>query len=382
METGYNRIMNPINYTDFQILPLERQHNDAMLKILHESPIEASGLSICFDRQPDIFVMAELKYAPPIWGGFFEGDELAGFALLGNHEAYVNGRITPVMHIANCYIRPQSRGRGYLRASLPFFLSENHPDASIGYAVVMKGNRAAESQLGDKMAGAPWHLRSKKIAELAANNIFLSLHHRSKPAYAVRTARLDDIDGIVGLLRTEHSDRLFGLVTDRDRFATGLRARPGLSIDNYYVIERGRKLIGVCAAWDTCAFKQNRVMRYGRWLRAVRTANNLLSFITRTPSLPAPGESFRDIVVTDWAVRERSVELMHALLEHIYNTYYGRGYHSMIFGSCADDPILMAARGFVRTKVISDIALFSLGERWLEPGKIRTKLPFIDIALL
>jgi hypothetical protein len=353
-----------------------------MLKILHESPIETGGLSICFDRQPDIFVMAELKYAPPVWGGFFEGDELAGFALLGNHDAYVNGRVATVMHIANCYIRPQSRGRGYLRASLPFFLSENRPDASIGYAVVMKGNRAAESQLGDKMADTPWRLRSKKIAELAANNIFLSLRRRSKPAYEVRTARLDDIDAIVGLLRTEHSTRLFGLVTDRDRFAAGLRTRPGLSIDNYYVIEHGGELIGVCAAWDTCAFKQNRVIRYGPWLGAVRAANNILSSITGTPSLPAPGESFRDIVVTDWAVRDRSVELMHALLEHIYNTYYGRGYHSMIFGSCADDPILAATRGFVKTKVVSDIALFSLGERWLEPGEIQRSLPFIDIALL
>jgi hypothetical protein len=73
---------------------------------------------------------------------------------------------------------------------------------------------------------------------------------------------------------------------------------------------------------------------------------------------------------------------MHALLEHIYNTYYGRGYHSMIFGSCADDPILAATRGFVKTKVVSDIALFSLGERWLEPGEIQRSLPFIDIALL
>lgn len=374
--------MLPIGHPEFRILPLDRQHNDAMLRILHEAPIEAGGLSICFDRQPDIFVMAELKYAPPIWGGFFEGDELAGFALLGNHEAYVNGRITPVMHIANCYIRPQSRGRGYLRASLPFFLSKNRPGTSIGYAVVMKGNRAAESQLGDRMASAPWHLRSKKIAELAVNNIFLSLRRRSKPAYAVRSARVDDIETIAGLLGTEHSNRLFGLVTDRDRFATGLETRPGLSIDNYYVIEHGGKLLGVCAAWDTGAFKQNRVMRYGPWLGAVRAANNLLSSITGTPSLPAPGESFRNIVVTDWAVRERSAELMHALLEHIYNVYYGRGYHSMIFGSCADDPILTAARGFVKTKVISDIALFSLGERWMEPGKIQTTLPFIDIALL
>jgi hypothetical protein len=117
-------------------------------------------------------------------------------------------------------------------------------------------------------------------------------------------------------------------------------------------------------------------------LSAIRGGYNLLSYITGTPKLPAPGESFRDIVITDWAVQERSVEVMHTLLQHVYNIYYGRGYHSMIFGSCADDPILGATHGFVRTEVVSDIIQVSVGGRGLEPGTIQTTLPFIDIAFL
>jgi hypothetical protein len=368
--------------SDFKTLPLDRRHNNAMLDILHQSPIKAGGFSICFDRQPDIFALAELKYSPPVWCGFFEGDELAGFALLGNHQAYVNGCVTPVMHITDCYIRPQSRGRGYLSAALPFFLGSQRCHASIGYAVVMKGNRAAEAQLGNKLAYKSWDLQIRIIAELAARNILFSFRLPGKPTYGVRTARMDDIDAIVALLRTEHSNRLFGLVTDRDLFAARLKNRPRLSIDNYYVIEHGSQLIGVCAAWDAYALKQNRVVQYGPWFGAIRSGVNILSSIMRIPTLPAPGESFRDIVITDWAVRERSVELLHALLKHIYNIYYGHGYHSMIVGSCAGDPILEATKGFIRTEVSSDIALFSIGESWLQPGAIQKSLPFIDIAFL
>jgi hypothetical protein len=378
-----NRTLVSTKPSDLRILPLDRRHNSAMLNILRESPIETGGLSICFDRQPDIFLMAELKYSRPIWGGFFEGDDLAGFALIGNHEAFVNGHVTRVMHITDCYIRPQSRGRGYLRAALPFFFGNHGADTSIGYAVIMKGNQPAEAQLREgKLADKPWCVRGKRIAGLAAKNILFCLPHGKRTAYVVRTARLDDIDSIVGLLHKEHSIRLFGMVTDRDRFTAGLKNRPGLTIENYYVIEHGGRLIGVCAAWDTCAFKQNRVIRYGPWLSAVRGGYNLLSFITGTPKLPAPGESFRDIVITDWAVQERSAEVMHALLQHVYNIYYGKGYHSMIFGSCADDPILGATRGFVRTEVVSDIMQVSVGGRGLEPGAIQTTLPFIDIAFL
>ncbi len=353
-----------------------------MLDILHESPIEADGLSICFDRQPDIFTMAELKYELPVWGGFFEGDELAGFALVGYHEAYVNGSVTPVMHLTDCYIRPQSRGRGYLCKAVPFFFECPRRNASIGYAVVMRGNRAAEAQLGERLAVRPWCLRSRKIGALVACNILIGLRHRGKPAYLVRSARADDIGEIVDLLRAEHARRLFGMFTDGDRFTNGLTSRPGLSIDNYYVVEEGGRLKGVCAAWDTRAFKQNRVTRYGLRLGAMRAASRLISHFCGVPALPAPGESFRDVFVTDWAVRDRSIDVMHAMLEHIYDNYRGRGYHSMIFGSCAGDPMLEARRGFTAVDVVSDIALFSLGDRWLEPGSIDMSLPFVDIALL
>jgi len=123
-------------------------------------------------------------------------------------------------------------------------------------------------------------------------------------------------------------------------------------------------------------------VRYGPWFGAVRGAYNLLSFIAGTPKLPAPGECFRDIVITDWAIRDRSVDGMRALLQHIYNACQGRGYHSMIFGSCAGDPMLEATRGFLRTEVVSDIVQVTLGGAWMKPGAIRTNLPFVDVAFL
>jgi hypothetical protein len=376
--------MSPLLSVDrrAQIRPLDRRNNPAMLDILRQSPIESGGLSICFDRQPDIFAMADLKYAPAVWRGFFEGDTLAGFCMAGYHDVYVNGSVTPVMHITDCYIRPGSRGRGYLKSALKYFSNEGADRAQFGYAIVMKGNRAAEAQLGDRFAETPCGLRSRIIGDLTAKSIVLAYPRRTSSHLKVRRARLDDIDDMVALLEAEHQKRLFGLVTDCDGFFANLQQRPGLSIDDYYVIERAGKLEGVCAAWDTSAFKQNRVVRYGFGLILVRAASFVTAKIGGLPSLPRPGEAFRDVFLTDWAVRDRSKEVMHALIEHIYREYRGRHYHTLIFGSCAQDPILHAADGFPGTNLVSQIALVTLDAKWLADGALDARLPFVDLALL
>jgi acetyltransferase (GNAT) family protein len=365
-----------------QVRSLDRRHNRAMLDILRQAPIEAGGLSICFDRQPDIFALADLKYAPAVWRGFFEDGALAGFTLAGYHQAYVNRAATPVMHITDCYIRPESRGRGYLKAALAYFSNEGADRAKLGYAVVMKGNRGAEAQLGDRFAATPCALRSRIIGELEARSLLLAFPRRKQPHLPVRRARLDDIEDIVSLLRAEHEPRLFGLVTDRDAFAAQVKHRPGLSIDDYYVFEKTGKLAGVCAAWDTGVFKQNRIMRYGLGLTLVRAGSLVAAKLSGAPSLPRPGEAFRDVFLTDWAVRDRSTEVMNALIEHIYHEYRSRRYHTLIFGSCSQDPMLGAADGFRATKLVSHIALMSLEEKWLREGAVDTRLPFIDLALL
>jgi hypothetical protein len=375
-------IQSAAAHVHMQTLPLDSGHNDAMLEILHQSPIETGGLSICFDRLPNIFAMADLKYKPAVWGGFFDDGKLEGFAMVGHHNAYVNGSVTHVMHITDCYIRPQSRGRGYLKQAIPFFFSGGWGGASLGYAVVMKGNRPAEAQLGDRFAAQPWPLRSRIVGALVAKNILITFARRKQPRLPVRAARDEDIEEIVALLRTEHSHRLFGLSVDRDQFVAQLKQRPGLSIDDYYVVERNGKLAGVCAAWDTSAFKQNRVVRYGLGLNIVRAINRVTAPIGGFSTLPAPGEAFRDVFITDWAARDRSVEVMEALLEHIYSEYRSRRYHCLIFGSAEGDPVIEATRGFQTTSTVSHVVVFPLDKRWQDDGAIETRLPYIDLALL
>ena len=73
---------------------------------------------------------------------------------------------------------------------------------------------------------------------------------------------------------------------------------------------------------------------------------------------------------------------MQALLQTVSMEYRQRGYHFMIWGSSMDDPLLKAAKGFTGQNIISNIVLFSTDDQWLEDGKVKNNLPYIDISAI
>jgi hypothetical protein len=386
---------------------IDRSHNSRMLQILSASPIEAKALTICFDRQPDMFAMAELKYDPARYVGFWSGDDLVGFIMLGFHRGYVDGQPTTVMHLSDYYVLPAFRGRGSFAEAVELLVADRPDDATLGYAVIMQGNRSAERFMALEPDRLPIAAKNRTVATLEAHSILITFRRRARRGPAVRPATVDDVEAIVALLRAEYSHRLFAPIVDRDTFVRNLGRRPGCGIESYYVAEQGGRPVGVLAAWDTRAFKQNRVVRYGTGLAMTRLAYGAVRPLFGFPRLPAPGEAFRDLHITDCAAIDRSPDVVQALLERVYADGRERGYNTIIFGSAAQDPLLAAARRFHSEVTRSHIVLFSvppdgvgrsaprgfLSEKPLPPlgcsavaadfaTGLDTSLPYIDVALL
>jgi hypothetical protein len=366
----------------FEVRPLDRHHNAEMLAILESSPIESDGLALVFDRRPDIFTAAELKYDPAVYAGLFDDGRLKGFALLGIHQALVEGRAQPVMHLTDLYLAPDVRHSGHCARFLPFYFGERGCGADFGYAVIMRGNRPAEALIDRRYPGSSTVPYRRFIGELDVRNILLTTRRTETSGIKVREARLEDVEPIVALLQAEHRERLFGLVVDSDSFLANLSRRPDFGIESYRVTEEQGRVTGVAAAWDMSVFKQNRVVRYSPRMQLVRGATNLLASVGGWSRLPAPGRSFRDAFITDWAVKDRNPRLLAALLDRFYSEYRCRGYNTLIIGSAAEDPLLQATTGFPNLSVVSRIALVAADPRCLDDGGLRKRLPFIDVALL
>ena len=367
--------------SNYQIRSLDQACNKVMLEILRGSPIETDRLTICFDRQPDIFALARCKYDDFYYDGLYDGETLKGFGMAGYHRGLVNGEPAELFCARDLYILPESRGRGFVAKSTENHFREHLHRAPVGYGVIMHGNSASLRFVGRKPENNRYSPDSRIINQLMINTIMLAWPVPQNSKYAIRRAQMDDIPEIVRLLVAEHRDRLFGHIYTEASFPGYLMRNTGLSIGDYFLaFDRSGKCCGVCAAWDMHQMKQTRILRYGRAFFPSRIAWKAFTVLFNRPSLPKPGGHFREVTITDYAARDRDPEVMNALLRAVYREYRQLCYHFMIWGSSADDPLLTAASGFMRQAVLSNIILFSANDKWLEDGAVRNHLPYIDIS--
>ena len=367
--------------SDYTIRPIDGSFNTAMLGILKDSPIVTGRMAICFDRQPDIFNLARCKYDDYFYHGLFDHEILKGFGMVGYHQALVNGTPSEVYCCRDLYVLPEARGNGFITKSAEIHFRENQHRSPIGYGLVMRGNKAPVKFLGKRPENCSYFPLSRIINQLHVKTILLTLPVSLSSSYRIRRATADDIPVIVELLKKEHKERLFGHIYNEESFLFDLKRNPGQTIGDYFLaFDRRGRCCGVCSAWDTGMMKQIRVRAYGKAFLPARIAWKCLSLLFKLPSLPGPGNHFRDITIAGYAVKERNPAIMNALLRAVYTEYRRLGYHLMIWGSSADDPLLDAANGFMSQSVISNIVLFSTEDRWFKEGMIKNHLPYIDVS--
>ncbi|MEI7896159.1 MAG: hypothetical protein WCJ26_03930 [bacterium] len=369
--------------SSYHIKPIDETFNRAMLEILHGSPIVTDRMTICFDRQPDIFALSRCKYGNFFYHGLFHGDTLKGFGMVGYHTVLVNSKPSEVFCARDLYVLPEARGQGFVAKSTEMHFSENRHLSPVGYGVIMHGNKASMRLVGQRPESNQYSPLSRILNKLVINTTLLTLPVTISQDYIIRRAQHEDVPAIVKLLSSEHKDRLFGKIFTEEVFPGYLKKNTGLQMQDYFLaFDRNGQVCGVCAAWDMHGMKQTRVLKYGKAFLPAKIAWKSLAVLFSRPQLPEPGEHFREVTLTDYAVKGRDPKIMNALLRAIYCEYRSLGYHFMIWGSSADDPILTAAKGFLNQQIISNIVLFSTQGKLLEDGAVNSRLPYVDISAI
>ena len=367
----------------YHIEPVNRSYNTEILNVLRSAPITTENLTVCFDRQPDFFKLAEIKYNQFFYYGYFRSDLLKGFCGIGYHDAMVNGLRETVFHLRDYYISPEARGIGFGFKVAEKLFKETYNQAVTGYVIIMADNKASMGYVGHRNISFRYIPFSRIINQLDVRNIMLIWPLLKSHDYFVRRANIGDIPEIVALLNNEHKERLFGNHYDETTFQNYLKKRPGLTISDFYLaLDRNRRPCGVCAAWDCSSFRQTRVLRYGKKFRTAKFLYKGLSVLFQTPSLPLPGECFKEIIITDYATKNRNPGIMNALLRSVYIDSRKRNFQNIMWGSSSDDPLLKASEGFFYQRIISNIVLISTKPAIVENSAINNYLPYIDLPCL
>ena len=365
----------------YAVREIDERWNEQMLSIVRNSPIESSGLTIVFDRQPDIFFLPKRRAKHVECAGFFIRGHLQGFAMMMQKEAHVKGIRQTVFYFGNLYVEPTARGRGFFFRISDFFLADWPENVKFGYAVIMQGNKAALGLLNRFHARYPHMPHSRVIGQSKVFNILMTFKTKKKGAYSIRHAQINDIDEVVNLLQKEYSARLFSPHVTKDAILCNLKRLPNFGIENYYIAEKNKKIVGVCCAWDMTPLKKNRVLHYGKKFKWASTLYKSFTPLFNFPSLPAEGEYFRDITITDYAVQGRNPEILEALLLKIYGEYRAKKYHMLLFGCDADDSLSRATKPFISQSVISDVLIFSKSKTFVDGFK-KNSFFWIDMSLL
>lgn len=363
------------------ILPIGPEYNDQMLDILLESPMESDGLSLCFDRTPDIFAVPALFCKKFKGFGFFMDEKLVGFAMICHKILYVNGLPREVGYLANMYVRPEGRKRGWLYKASEQLFREVLEEVGFGFATTVRGNRNAEAMIGRRIAKFPFIPHSRVTRDLEILNILITFRKRKKIPYQIRRANEADIPEIARILNQEYKNRLFGPVYTSEELQKTIILRPGFSVSDYYVAENNHCLVGVCSAWDVSNIRKVRVMAYRKKYMLVKFLYGLIAPLLRFPPLPETGGAFREIILNDYAVENRDPLILEALIFRIYDDYRSKGYNLIQIASFEGDPLLRATRRFFTQSLFTRIILGSADPGLIEKDEIDCTRPYIDIAL-
>ena len=108
--------------------------------------------------------------------GFFIRNQLGGFAMMLHKEAFVNGVPQTVLYFGNMVVNQSARGKGFLYRVSDFFLKDLSENIRFGYAVIMRGNRAAKRLLNRFHPRYPNMPHSKVIGQWHVKNIILTFN--------------------------------------------------------------------------------------------------------------------------------------------------------------------------------------------------------------
>lgn len=356
------------------------EYNKQMIDILLSSPMESAGLSLCLDRSPDMFRVAKLFFDSYKCFGFFLDEELVGYVMICRKKVYVNGAPREIAYLANLYIKPIGRRIGWFyKVSEPLF-REAMEGIGIGYATTLKGNRNTESIIGRRISKYQFVPYSRTIATNITHNILVTFNKRNVAGYSVRRATDDDIPAIARLLDEEYRPRLFGPIMTEENLRSTISKRPGFSVSDYFLAERGGRIVGTCSAWDISMLRKVRVMAYRKTYRMVKLVYGWAAPVFGFPRLPDPGQPFREIVINDFAVEGRDPEILRALVTQVYRTYRKQGYNMIQIASDERDPILTAVRGFFTQPLRSWIIFGADDPERIEKDGIDCSNPYLDIS--
>ncbi len=337
------------------------------------------AVSVRFAREPDYFLGATIMGDPcdVLVARERDGGVLAGIACRAEHRAFVNGAETILGYIGQIRVAPGARGNWLVHRGAKLFRDAGAPGLLYAGVIATDNPRARDLLVGRR---PPLGLRAVRVSGLTTCAILL------RPRHAPRIRGLDVVPAsagriadVVDFLRRSGPKRQFFPAYTADDFAGGVTLR-GLAPGDVMVAYRGDAIVGVMAAWDQSAYKQDIVEAYGPSLQRLRPAYDLMARLAGASPLTPPGRAMPLAFAACACVADDDPTVMRALVVVCARHARERGKAYLMLGLADGDPLLPVVRRFLHVTYRSDLYALS----WTtDPASVLDgRVPYIEIATL
>lgn len=337
------------------------------------------AVAVRFAREPDYFLGATIMGDPcdVVVVRDRRSGRLAGFGCRAERRAYVNGREERIGYIGQIRAAEGYGGRWLVQRAMAWLRASGHTDLLYSGVVARENPRARELLVGRRAPGLPMRTRLAGITTCA---ILLRPRRPPRvPGVALEEGAAGSLPEIISFLRREGPRRQLFPVYTVDDFAGG-RSMRDLSPEDLAVARRGGEIVGVMAAWDQAAYKQDVVAWYGPTLRRLRPAYDVAARLLGARPLTRPGEAIPLAFAACTAVADDDPAVMGVLLASAADRAHRRGKAFLMLGLADEDPLLAVARRWLHVTYRSD--LFTLAWDGAEVPVPDGRVPYVEIATL
>ncbi|MFH0751081.1 MAG: hypothetical protein V2B17_04530 [Chloroflexota bacterium] len=358
---------------------LASQEDEPEIRALVAATAMPGAVAVRFAREPDYFLGTTIMGDPcdVVVVRDRRTGRLAGIGCRAERRAFVNGREERIGYIGQIRAADGYRGRWLVQRAMAWLRDGRHTGLLYCGVVARENPRARELLVGRRAPGAPVRTR---LGGLTTCAIMLRPRHLPRiPGVDVEPGSARTIPEIVGFLREEGPRRqLFPAYAVRD-FTDGRTLR-GLAPEDVAVARRGGRIVGVMAAWDQSAYKQDVVASYGPTLRRLHPAYDALARVLGARPLTPPGAAIPLSFAACTAVAGDDPAVMRSLLAACAERARGLGNAFLMVGLADGDPLLPVVRRWLHVTYRSD--LFTLAWNGAKASIPDGRVPFIEIATL
>ena len=337
------------------------------------------AVTVRFAREPDYFLGTTTMGDPcdVLIARHRPDGRLAGIACRAERRAFVNGRESPLGYIGQIRVAPGFRGHWLVHRGAKWFREASPPGLLYMGVVAGENPRARALLVGARPPGGP---RAVRVCGLTTCAILLRPRRVLRsPGVEVRPGAPETLGEIVEFLRLHGPRRQFFPAYTLEDFTGGATLR-GLRPQDVMVARRGGAVVGVMAAWDQAAYKQDVVDAYGPMLRRLRPAYDLGARLLGARPLTPPGQAIPLAFASCICVADDDPAVMRGLLSACTMSARERGKAFLMIGLADNDPLLAVARRYLHVTYRSDLFAASWSD---EPiALLDGRVPYIEIATL